>query len=47
VFTVDENNERERILSLFAWRSRAREGFEVKDDREAIAAFGGRLKGDP
>jgi hypothetical protein len=33
--------------SLFAWRSGAREKFEVKDNREAIAVFGGRLKGDP
>jgi hypothetical protein len=33
--------------TLFAWRSGAREEFQVKDDREAIAASGGRLKGDP
>jgi hypothetical protein len=32
---------------LFAWRSGAREEFEVKDDGEAVAASGGRLKGDP
>jgi hypothetical protein len=25
----------------------AREEFELKDDRKAIAAGGGRLKGDP
>jgi hypothetical protein len=25
----------------------AREEFELKDEREALAAFGGRLKGDP
>jgi hypothetical protein len=40
-------NERRQIPSLFAWRSGAREEFEVKDDREAIAAFGGRPKDDP
>jgi hypothetical protein len=40
-------NERGRIPSLFAWRSGAREGFEVKDDGEAVAASGGRPKDDP
>jgi hypothetical protein len=45
--TTSETNELKRIPSLFAWRSGAREEFEVKDDREAIAAFGGRPKGDP
>jgi hypothetical protein len=44
---VYETNERGRIFSLFAWQSEAREEFEVKDDREAIAASGGRPKGDP
>jgi len=32
---------------MFAWRSGTRGAFEVKDDREAIAAFGGRPKDDP
>jgi hypothetical protein len=30
-----------RIPTLLAWRSGAREEFEVKDDGEAVAAFGG------
>jgi hypothetical protein len=34
-----ELNDRGRIFSLFAWRSGAREEFEVKDDRKAIAAI--------
>jgi hypothetical protein len=42
-----DTNDRERILSLFAWRSGAREEFEVKDDGEAFAASGGRPKDDP
>jgi hypothetical protein len=32
---------RRRIPALFAWRSGAREEFELKDDREAVAAAGG------
>ena len=41
-FTTGETKRRERIPSLFAWRSGAREEFEVKDDRKAIAAGGGK-----
>jgi hypothetical protein len=36
-----ETNDGGRIPSLFAWRSGAREEFEVKDDGEAVAASGG------
>jgi hypothetical protein len=35
---------KEQIYSLFAWLSGARMDFEVKDDREAVAAEGGELR---
>ena len=34
-----------QISPLFAWRSGAREQFEVKDDRYAVAASGGGPEG--
>ena len=34
-----------QIPALFAWRSGAREQFEVKDDRYAVAASGGGPEG--
>jgi hypothetical protein len=42
VFTTDETKHRVRIPSLFAWRSGAREEFEVRDERKALAAGGGK-----
>jgi len=41
------DDDRGRISSLFAWRSGAREEFEVKDDGKAVAAFGGGPKDHP
>jgi hypothetical protein len=32
---------------LISWASEARKDIEVKDERKALAASGGRLKGDP
>src|ERR1700722_17289527 len=40
-FETYDTNDREQISSLFAWRSRAREEFEVKDKSVAFAASGG------
>jgi hypothetical protein len=47
VLTTYEMKNWSQISSLFARRSGAREEFEVKDERKALAAFGGRPKGDP
>jgi len=42
-----ESRRRMRMSPLLAWRSGAREEFEVKDDRAAVAASGGGLSGRP
>jgi len=39
-----EPPRRMQMSPLFAWRSGAREKFEVKDDRAAVAAAGGALR---
>jgi hypothetical protein len=46
-FDTRDLNRGEQISLLFAWRSGAREEFEVKDDGEAVAAFGGCPKDNP